>query len=455
MRLFLVLINIFSSSSMLFEIIAVSSAYSYESASLSGSLSNSFNQEQVEEWNLLSDSNRAQFKISANLRKDVLDDNGNRIQDEFKIPEAIRPSVEFWFRIYSEFSHEQVVLFDERHPEIIYEILDFSQLKATNKNAVVYEILRERELKRKFTSYRRAFSRLRTKGTTSRVKNIETTNIISAIRKLKHKHSFSELSKNLRAQTGQRDSVINGLVLSAPYLNKMEDIFFAYGIPIELTRLSLVESSFNLNAISRVGATGVWQFMLRSSHEYMLVDRKRMIDERLSPLKATAAAAQLLKRNRKILGSWALAISSYNSGVKPFIKIPLKVRESARVSYLKSCPGTYRIGWAGRNYYPEFLALLYAEKYRDLVFSDVGKPSNHFISFMTIPSSSTLTEVAMNSAFSLFDLESLNPDVLDAQIKLPKGFRLAIPADRDDLHHLLSREWLVSLVRYQRGRSGG
>src|SRR5690606_8417959 len=94
----------------------------------------------------------------------------------------------------------------------------------------------------------------------------------------------------------------------------MEEIFTQLDLPIELTRIPLVESSFNIMAHSKAGAVGVWQFMPLSGKEYMKVDPSIGIDERRSPLKSTIAAARLLKRNLKMTGNWPLAITAYNHG---------------------------------------------------------------------------------------------------------------------------------------------
>ena len=82
----------------------------------------------------------------------------------------------------------------------------------------------------------------------------------------------------------------------------MEQIFEDHNIPKNLTRIAFVESMFNEKAISKVGASGVWQFMPSTAKDFIIVDK--YIDERNSPIKATEAAAKLLKANFKLLGSW-------------------------------------------------------------------------------------------------------------------------------------------------------
>ena len=74
----------------------------------------------------------------------------------------------------------------------------------------------------------------------------------------------------------------------------MERIFREEGLPVELTRLPLIESCFNLQAYSKAGAAGIWQFMPATGRLFMRVDD--LVDERRDPIAATRAAAQFLER---------------------------------------------------------------------------------------------------------------------------------------------------------------
>ena len=94
----------------------------------------------------------------------------------------------------------------------------------------------------------------------------------------------------VRGQKGIRESFGSGFRASRKYLPQMEAIFRSAGLPIELTRIPLYESSFNLSAYSKVGAAGIWQFMPATGRLFMWVSDS--VDERRDPIASTRAAAE-------------------------------------------------------------------------------------------------------------------------------------------------------------------
>ncbi|MDR3607520.1 MAG: transglycosylase SLT domain-containing protein [Oligoflexia bacterium] len=394
---------------------------------------------------------KSQYASNGNLLDPVINDSAltvaitdadHRVNPLFHIPPQIRPSVEFWLKIYTLYTTQQVAVFDSRHPEIVYEVLDFRELAHTARNQVVYEILRERRVKAAVHSYVATLEHLaRTRGRTSGRNPVETK-ILAALKGYKGKRSFQEFAHNLRTQTGQRDNVVKGLLAAEIYFPKMERVLADLGAPTELSRLTLVESSFDLSAYSRTGAQGVWQFMPGPGHKLMLIDSERGIDERLSPLKSTVAAGKMLLDSYRRFNNWALAITSYNHGLKglPRLERDKHSNDFGRIARLfdpnnKASP----LGWAGRNYYAEFLAMVHAEAYRHLFYGEPPATSIGTVAFRRLEHRGNLVQVAALYGVSVHELRAANPDVQNMTSPLPEGFLVALPDTADDIAQLTAK----------------
>ncbi len=159
--------------------------------------------------------------------------------------------------------------------------------------------------------------------------------------------------------TRKRDLMERMLTASQFYFPLFEQEFDNHDIPLEMKYLSIVESALNPRARSRVGATGLWQFMYGTGRE-MKLGINSYVDERSDPIKSTKAACKYLNKLYGMYNDWDLALAAYNSG-------PGNVNKAIRRS------GGYRNYWNIRRnlpretagYVPAFLATMYIFEYAD------------------------------------------------------------------------------------------
>ncbi|MEM6262422.1 MAG: LysM peptidoglycan-binding domain-containing protein [Bacteroidota bacterium] len=155
----------------------------------------------------------------------------------------------------------------------------------------------------------------------------------------------------------RRDQVSRMLGLSRVYFPIFEEALDREGMPVELKYLPVVESALNPHARSRVGATGLWQFMLSTGRLYGLKVNS-YVDERKNPFKATEAALRYLKNAHREFGDWLLAIASYNCGVGNVRKAI--IRSGGKRNFWQIMPYLPR---ETRGYVPAFIAATYTFNY--------------------------------------------------------------------------------------------
>ncbi|MCB7481890.1 lytic transglycosylase domain-containing protein [Christiangramia sediminis] len=149
------------------------------------------------------------------------------------------------------------------------------------------------------------------------------------------------------------------MALSTYYFPMFEQELDKYDIPLEIKYLAIVESALNPRAKSRVGATGLWQFMFTTGKMHGL-DVSSYVDERMDPERATEAAAQYLASLYKVFGDWDLVLASYNSGPGNVSKAIRRSGGSTDYWHLRRFLPRETAG-----YVPAFLATLYLFEYAD------------------------------------------------------------------------------------------
>jgi membrane-bound lytic murein transglycosylase D len=264
-------------------------------------------------------------------------------QNDFPEFPIIRNNVDFWEKIYSTYSLNTAVIHDQNDLTKIYAVVnlvdkDIPRARSINNNHL--ETIKEK--------YEQILLRLSSGHPPA---TNEEQRVARMFQGPAAQRTMRFAAENIRAQNGQKERFLEGTLRSTRYIEKIKKIFHEYGLPGDLAYLPHVESSFNIQAYSKCGAAGIWQFTRSTGKQYMRIDRHT--DERRDPLISTRAAAQLLKKNYEALGSWPLAITAYNYGTAGMVRAA-----QSHGSY-ENIFRHYEEGYfkfASRNFYSEFLA---------------------------------------------------------------------------------------------------
>jgi membrane-bound lytic murein transglycosylase D len=208
------------------------------------------------------------------------------------------------------------------------------------------------------------------------------------------------------------------------YFPVMEEILDRKGLPLELKYLPIIESAFNPVAVSRAGATGLWQLMYGTGAQLGL-NINSYVDERRDPVKATAAAADYLKKLYDFYGDWQLVLAAYNSG-------PGTVNKAiARAGGVKNF-------WAilnylpaeTRSYVPTYIAMAYVMNYYQdyKLVSAEPKRTLYAVDTVLISAKVSLKHISDVLGIPVDELQFLNPSLKAGVIPYTeKGYGLNLP----------------------------
>ena len=299
--------------------------------------------------------------------------------DPFAVPKGLEPAVKFWKAIFLDYDSTQLVFFDPTNMSKIHRVVESREGARARR---VVRSVRAQLMRRGIPSHR------------------------------------------IKAQRGISERFAAGVRRSGRYMAHMRKIFSARGLPVELTYLPLVESSFRNDARSFRGAVGMWQFMPSTGRRYMRVTR--LLDERRDPLEATRAAARLLQDNYRELGTWPLAVTAYNHGRAGMSRAVRRLGTRDIVTIIRRYRGrTFK--FASKNFYAEFLAAVHIM--RDL---ERHLPHVRFDQLVRLDEISLTKRVALSSLLrhsrvSRAELLTWNPALSRRATWIPAGYRLKAP----------------------------
>lgn len=283
-------------------------------------------------------------------------------ENAFQTPRGLEKNVKFWIDIYSKYNSDQGVLHDSENIDFIYSELDFTSIsQRADINIFRKDYLRKKMVKDEKKRIVKILQKLQKVSSDTNLTS-EEKKIWDYFKDIKQKNKFMQAAQSdrLRFQLGQKDRIIKGIYFSGRYLEDFEKIFREAGVPMELTRLVFVESSFNVLARSKVGASGLWQIMPKTGKPFMMINDA--IDKRNHPIESAKIAAKLLKINFRLLESWPLAVTGWNHGPNGILRLTKKYQTLELGELADGSVKKKSFGFASRNFYSSFLAILEVEK---------------------------------------------------------------------------------------------
>ena len=355
-------------------------------------------------------------------------------QDDPNFPHLtiLRPQVEFWTKVFSEYSENQSIVHSIDDVRKVYEVLDFSE-QAQTLDAVQLSLLKGRAESHAKEQIDELLKRVDELQATPEKMDAEEHRVYLMYADSTDPHRFRDAIGSFRVQRGLRERTAHALQVSGRYLPQMEQIFASYGLPTRLTRLPLVESSFNLQAYSKVGAAGLWQFMPSSARIYMRLDE--ITDDRRDPWFSTDAAARHLRDDYNALQSWPLAVTAYNHGRGGVARGLAMVNGTTLTDLIQRYNGD-SFGFASRNFYAEFLAASDVEHDWHRHFGDLQRDAP--TQFETVETRDYIPYSTLQRLSNADDttFRTLNPayndEVMDGRLYVPPGHLIRVPAGAAD-----------------------
>ena len=345
------------------------------------------------------------------------------VGDPFMRPASLEPDIDFWRQIFSEIDSDHAFLHDSRHLNVIYETVRIPPGATARDRRRIADQKRDR--------YRKTLELLANGQRESL--DAEQYRVLGLWPKDISSKELKEAARRIRFQQGLADRFREGLQRSGAWRPYIEEQLQTHDVPLGLAALPHVESSFNPEARSHVGASGLWQFTRSTGRRFMTIDH--VVDDRRDPFSSSEAAAKLLAYNYSVLQSWPLAITAYNHGVGGMRRAVKKLgTEDIGVINRKYQSRTF--GFASRNFYVAFLAALEVERNAEQYFGVLEfSPPTAYIE-IKVPRYIPAKALASAIGVSASTLREHNPALLESVWQgtkhVPRKHVLRIPTALSD-----------------------
>ena len=352
-------------------------------------------------------------------------------EETLPLPPELEPDVQFWEAMFARYTTDQGVLHDNRNLAVVYEQVDIPATAPRRE--------RRRLVERRREAIKAVMQRLAA-GKRDGL-SAEEARILALWPEGVSNDTLRKAVDQIRYQQGLADRFRDGLERSGRWRKHVETELKALDVPLELVALPHVESSYNPDARSQVGASGIWQFTRSTGRRFMEVDH--ILDERNDPWRATTAAAQLLAYNYSITGNWPMAITAYNHGLGGVRRAMREFGDTAYVEILRNYRGR-TFGFASRNFYVAFLAANRVDKNRERYFPGLKLDNPVDYALVDMPG-----YIAAKDLVDVFEVSpgviarhnpALQPTIWQGSKHVPSGYTLRLPRAElpDDPRSLLA-----------------
>ncbi|ETW94130.1 MAG: hypothetical protein ETSY1_36180 [Candidatus Entotheonella factor] len=342
------------------------------------------------------------------------------------VPEALKRPIAFWTHIFTAIDTHGGVLHDADDLGVIYHT--FAYLPSSSRQ-------RQEVIDRQRQHYQLLLAALADKG--GQASHEDEQRLLAMFASPPSVERLRQAAESIRFQRGVRDQFARGLERSGIYLPTIRRVLKEAQLPAALAWLPQLESSFHPLAYSRAGAAGLWQFTRGTGRIYMTIDEA--VDERFDVDRASVSAARLLRDNYARLGPWPLAITAYNHGARGMQRAVAQLK-TKDFGIIVQQYRSRTFGFASRNFYAEFLAVLDVVNRRDHFFPNIkdrDPESHHALKLNAYVTLSTLeTYLGLDRRDLAYWNPSLRRSIRETHLRIPKGYTLRIP------RHLMKRKEL-------------
>ena len=346
----------------------------------------------------------------------------------FPVPESLEAAVEFWEKIFTTYSSDQVVLHDERHLDVIYSVVDMSDLRTLGSSELQIDRARIKRVRAEMSRIAKA---LRDLAAGRPVINLPA-DLRSIPTQMEHvaggRSKYRRAAGMIRSQRGLRNRFEEAIEISGMFMPGIERTLAEYGLPAEIRCLPFVESMFNYRARSKVGASGAWQFTASTGRAFLQMDEA--VDARSDVLLAAAGAARKLRRDYESLEAWPLALTAYNHGAGGMARAVRRLG-TRDIGVVVEKYRSRTFGFASRNFYAEFVAAVISYIERERHFPNVEPLPEIQFDVALRDRYVALTDLAAATGVEMDRLAELNPaldrTVLAGALLVPPRYPLRVP----------------------------